>query len=140
MLLPYDLEDRLPEHHLSRFVVDVVDKLDVRGYTTNIQVLGQQPTIKRMLLSLLFYGYSNGVFSSRKIVSSIYDSVAFRFVASNHHPVHDTISEFCRRFLGQIKGWSKEILIIGEEHGLLNLAIPTLMRLSSGLMLRAIML
>jgi hypothetical protein len=74
-----------------------------------------------MLLSLLFYGYSTGVFSSRKIESSTYDSVAFRFVAGNHHPDHDTIAEFRKRFLGQIKGWFKEILLIGKELGLVKL-------------------
>jgi hypothetical protein len=30
MLMPFDLRDWLPEHHLARFVVDVVDKLDMR--------------------------------------------------------------------------------------------------------------
>lgn len=74
-----------------------------------------------MLLSLLFYGYSTGVFSSRKIESSTYDSVAFRFVAGNHHPGHDTIPEFRKCFLIQIKGWFKEILLIGKELGLVKL-------------------
>jgi transposase len=75
----------------------------------------------RMLLSLLFYGYSTGVFSSRKIEGATYDSIAFRFVAGNHHPDHDTISEFRKRFLGQIKIWFKEILLIGKELGLVKL-------------------
>ena len=74
-----------------------------------------------MLLGLLFYGYSTGVFSSRKIESSTFDSVAFRFVAGNHHPDYDTIYEFRKRFLGQIKGWFKEILLIGKELGLVKL-------------------
>ncbi|MBK5263533.1 MAG: transposase, partial [Peptostreptococcaceae bacterium] len=59
--------------------------------------------------------------SSRKIESSTYDSVAFRFVAGNHHPDHDTISEFRKRFLGQIKVWFKEILLIGKELGFVKL-------------------
>ncbi len=75
----------------------------------------------RMLLSLLFYGYSTGVFSSRKIEAATYDSVAFRFVAGNHHPDHDTIAEFRKHFLGQIKVWFKEILLIGKELGLVKL-------------------
>jgi len=121
MLMPYDLEDWLPENHLARFVVDVVDKLDMRWIYNQYQGFGSTPYDPRMLLSLLFYGYSTGVFSSRKIESSTYDSVAFRFVAGNHHPDHDTISEFRKRFLGQIKGWFKEILLIGKELGLVKL-------------------
>jgi transposase len=121
MLMPYDLGDWLPEHHLARFVVDVVDKLDMRRIYNQYKGVGSTAYDPRMLLSLLFYGYSTGVFSSRKIESSTYDSVAFRFVAGNHHPDHDTISEFRKRFLDQIKGWFKEILLIGKELGLVKL-------------------
>jgi len=38
-----------------------------------------------------------------------YDSVAFRFVAGNHHPDHDTKSGFIKRFLPEVKVWFKEI-------------------------------
>ena len=43
-----------------------------------------------MLLGLLVYGYATGVFSSRKLERATYDSVAFRFIAANDHPDHDT--------------------------------------------------
>ena len=48
--------------------------------------------ICEILLSLLFYGYATGVFSSRKIEQATYDSVAFRFISANAHPDHDTIA------------------------------------------------
>jgi transposase len=52
-----------------------------------------------VLLGLLIYGYANGVHSSRKIERATYDSVAFRYVAANTHPDHDTLATFRRRFL-----------------------------------------
>jgi hypothetical protein len=45
-----------------------------------------------LLLGLLAYGYTTGVFSSRKLERATYDSVAFRFIAANDHPDHDTIA------------------------------------------------
>ena len=69
----------------------------------------------------MFYGYSTGVFSSRKIECSTYDPVAFQFIAGNHHPDHDTIYSFRKRFLPEIKTWLKEILLIGKELGIVNL-------------------
>jgi hypothetical protein len=75
----------------------------------------------KLLLALLFYGYSTGVFSSRKIEAATYDSVAFRFIAGNQHPDHDTIAAFRKRFLNEIRGWFKEILLIGKELGLVKL-------------------
>lgn len=121
VLMPYDLNSWLPEDHLARFVVDIVDRLDFSHIYNQYRGSGSVAYDPRMLLSLLFYGYSTGVFSSRKIEKSTYDSVAFRFIAGNHHPDHDTISSFRKRFLPQIKGWFKEILLIGKELGLVKL-------------------
>jgi flagellar biosynthesis GTPase FlhF len=74
-----------------------------------------------MLLALLIYGYSTGIFSSRKIEKGTYDSVAFRFIAGNKHPDHDTLATFRKSFLPEIKGWFKETLLIGKELGLVKL-------------------
>ncbi len=45
-----------------------------------------------MLLGLIIYGYATGVFSSRSLERATHDSVAFRFIAANEHPDHDTIA------------------------------------------------
>lgn len=121
MLMPYDLGDWLPEKHLARFVVDIVDKLEFRGIYKKYKGVGSTAYDPKMLLGLLFYGYSTGVFSSRKIEQATYDSVAFRFIAGNHHPDHDTIATFRKSFLPEIKVWFKEILLIGKEVGLVKI-------------------
>src|SRR4051812_49960781 len=51
----------------------------------------------RLLLGILVYGYATGVFSSRKLERATYDSVAFRFIAANQHPDHDTIAAMKRK-------------------------------------------
>ena len=119
--MPHDLNDWLPEDHLARFVVDIVDKMDLCHIYTRYSGKGSAPYDPKLLLSLIFYGYSTGVFSSRKIEKSTYDSVSFRFIAGNHHPDHDTISSFRKKFLPELKGWFKEILLIGNELGLIKL-------------------
>ena len=120
-LMPYDIEDWIPENHLARFVIELVDKLDFQSVYNSYKGVGSMPYDPKMLLSLLFYGYSTGVFSSRKIEKSTYDSVAFRFIAGNNHPDHDTISSFRKRFLPKIQEWFKEILLIGKELNLVKL-------------------
>ena len=74
-----------------------------------------------MLLGLLVYGYATGVFSSRKLERASYDSVAFRFVAANQHPDHDTIATFRRRFLEEIQALFVEVLQLAREMGVLKL-------------------
>jgi hypothetical protein len=61
------------------------------------------------------------VFSSRKLERATYDSVAFRFIAANQHPDHDTIANFRRRFLKEIEGLFVDVLKIAREMGMLNL-------------------
>jgi transposase len=58
------------------------------------------------------YGYATGVFSSRKLERATYDSVAFRFIAANDHPDHDTIATFRRRFLKEIEGLFVQVLAL----------------------------
>jgi len=60
----------------------------------------------RMLLGILVYGYATGVFSSRKLERATYDSVAFRFIAANDHPDHDTIAAFSGGFSRRSRGCS----------------------------------
>jgi len=120
-LLPPSVQDWLPEDHLARFVVDIVSQINLRSITDQYGGRGSKAYHPRMLLSLLFYGYATGVFSSRKIEMATYDSVAFRFIAANNHPDHDTIATFRKRFLDELKPLFVQILIIAKEMGLLKL-------------------
>jgi len=72
-------------------------------------------------MSWLFYASATGVFSSRKIEKAIYDFFPFRFIAGNLHPDHDTITNFRKTFLSEIKGLFVQQLLIAHEAGVLNL-------------------
>jgi len=61
------------------------------------------------------------VFSSRKLERASYDSVAFRFIAANDHPDHDTIAAFRRRFLPEIEGLFVQVLLVAREMGVLKM-------------------
>jgi hypothetical protein len=78
------------------------------------------------LLGLLVYGYATGVFSSRRLERATYDSVAFRFIAANDHPDHDTIASFRRRFLKEIEALFVQILLLAREMGVLKMGTVAL--------------
>jgi transposase len=120
-LLPPSVQQWLPEKHLARFVVDIVEQLDLRRLKASYSGRGSKPYNPEMLVALLFYGYATGVFSSRKLEQSTYDSVAFRFIAANKHPDHDTIAEFRKRFLPELKTLFVEILTIAHQMKVLKL-------------------
>lgn len=125
-ILPPCVQDYLPENHLARFVVEIVDQLDLRCLSTSYQGKGKRPYHPAMLLSLLFYGYATGIFSSRKLEKATYDSMAFKYIAANEHPDHDTINTFRKRFNKEIEGLFIEILVLAEAMGLLKLGTISL--------------
>lgn len=120
LLFPPSIQDWLPEQHLARFVVDIVSQLNLQPLAETYEGKGFKAYHPEILLSLLFYGYATGVFSSRKIEQATYDSVAFRFISANTHPDHDTIATFRKRFLGQLKPLFVQILLLAREMGLLK--------------------
>jgi hypothetical protein len=69
----------------------------------------------------LVYGYATGVHSSRKIERACHDSVAFRFIAANTQPDHDSIASFRRRFLPQIEALFVQVLVLAREMKCLKL-------------------
>ena len=71
-LLPPSVDEWLPEKHLARFVVEVVDGLDLRAMSGSYRGSGSASYHPRMLLGILVYGYATGVFSSRKLERATY--------------------------------------------------------------------
>ena len=120
-MFPPSVEDWLDQKHLARFIVDVVSKLDLHELKMAYSGGGSQAYHPEMLLALLFYGYATGVFSSRKLEQATYDSIAFRYIAANTHPDHDTLAAFRKRFLQQLKPLFVQILLLAKTLGFLNL-------------------
>jgi len=125
-LLPPSVDEWLPERHLARFVVEVTAGLDLRAMTGSYRGSGEASYHPELLLGVIIYGYATGVFSSRKLERATYDSVAFRFIAANEHPDHDTIAAFRRRFLKPIETLFVQVLGVAREMGLLKLGTVAL--------------
>jgi transposase len=125
-LLPPSVDEWLPERHLARYVVEVIEQLDLSAMERAYRGSGSASYHPALLLGLLVYGYATGVFSSRKIERASYDSLAFRFIAANAHPDHDTIANFRRRFLREIERLFVQVLMLARETGLLKLGTVAL--------------
>ncbi len=120
-LLPPSVDDWLTQDHLARFVVEVIDGLDLSHLTRQYAGRGSKAHHPATLLALLVYGYSTGVFSSRKLEMATYDSVAFRYIAAGSHPDHDTLATFRRRFIDELAGLFVQVLEMAKEMKLLKL-------------------
>jgi transposase len=125
-LMPPSVDEWLAQRHLARFVVEVVDGLDLSAMSKSYRGSGSASYHPAVLLSLLVYGCATGVCSSRKLERATYDSVAFRFIAANDHPDHDTIATFRRRFLKEIEALFVEVLLLAREMGVLKMGTVAL--------------
>lgn len=117
-LLPPSVQEWLPEGHLARYVATVVESLDLSEIERAYAGRGSDAYHPATLLGLLIYGYATGTFSSRKIERATYDSLAFRYLACNRHPDHDTLATFRRRFGEQFESTFVQVLQIARENQL----------------------
>jgi len=122
LLMPPSLADWVPEDHLARFVSDVVDTLDLTAIEdTYSEERGYPPYHPRMMVKVLLYGYSTGVYSSRKLARQLTDSVAVRFLAAGNAPDFRTLSEFRKRHGAALMGVFQQVLRLCRRAGLVKL-------------------
>lgn len=124
LLLPQDLREWLPEEHLALFVSDVVEQLDlskIRDWYERGDGRGRPPYHPEMMVKLLVYGYCTGRVSSRKIEQATYEDVAFRVLACNQHPDHDSIAEFRKQHLQELAKLFAQGLQMCAQAGLVKL-------------------
>ena len=123
-LLPPSLQDWLPEGHLARFVAEVVEALDLSAIYAKYEERdgrGQAAYDPRMMVRVLIYGYCLGVASSRRIERATYEDVAFRYLAADQHPDHDTIAAFRQEHLAPLAQLFVQVLQLCQRAGLVKL-------------------
>src|SRR5215210_3676259 len=113
-LLPPSVDEWLPEKHLARFVVEVIDGLDLRGMRGSYRGSGSASYPPSLLLGILVYGYATGVFSSRKLERASYDSVAFGVIAANEEPDRGGGAACRGRFRQEMGGVGVQVLAVAR--------------------------
>ena len=125
-MFPASIEEYLPEDHLARFVVEIVEQLDLRHLVEAYSGRGSSAYHPAMMVALLFYGYATGTFSSRKLERATYDSIAYRYICANSNPDHDSINSFRKRFSRELEGLFVEVLEIAREMGMMKMGTVSL--------------
>ncbi len=123
-LFPPSPHEWLPEGHLSYFISEVVDTLDLSPILdeyTGGDGRGQPPYHPVMMVKLLLYAYCVGKPSSRKIERATFEEVPFRVLSAEGHPDHDTIADFRKRHLQSLAGLFFQVLQICRAAGLVKL-------------------
>ena len=113
--MPPDLREWVPEDDLVHFIIEAVERVDIKKFAVNHSGSGSAQYDPRMMLALLIYCYANRIFASRRIEQATHLNVCVRFVAVNTHPDHDTICTFRRENFAAIEETFLQVLTIAKE-------------------------
>ena len=122
-LLPPSPRDWLPERDLVYFVLDAVAELDLSAITEKYEreERGYPPYHPRMMVTLLLYSYTQGVFSSRRIMKRGERDAAYRVIVQSDVPDFRTISDFRKLHLKELEGLFVQVLRLCQKAGLVKL-------------------
>lgn len=123
-LLPPSLLEWLPKGHLAHFISDAVDSFDLSGWEQSYASdngSGAPPFPPRMMLKVLVYGYSSGVFSSRKLAAKCAEDIGFVYLAGMLRPDFRSIIKFRKRHLARFNELFVQIVLLAQEAGLVSL-------------------
>lgn len=125
LLLPPSLRDWLPDDHPVHFISDTVEELDLgaflRKYEQREDGRGQLAYHPGLMLKVLIYAYSIGLFSSRRIAAAIEEQVALRYLTAGNFPSHRTIARFRLEHLDEFQALFVEVVRIAQASGMVKL-------------------
>jgi len=122
-LLPPEITEFIPEGHPAHFVRDlVVEQLDLSAILGAYEEdRGFPPFHPAMMVALLLYAYTQGVYSSRKIAKGCIERMDFAAVTGFQKPDFRTIGVFRRRHLQALAGLFQQVLALCRQAGLVTL-------------------
>jgi transposase len=109
--LVVSVQELLAGDHLAQFIVSIVEDLAVTSLEAAYCGGGSAPYPPKVMLALLFYGYATGIFSSRGLERAPYELIPVIYLTGNTHPDHNSINAFRKRFLGELKGVFRQLLL-----------------------------
>jgi transposase len=122
-LLPPSVHEFVPAGHLAHFIRDMVrDDLDLSAILDDYdEVRGYPPFDPRMMTALLLYGYSRGVYSSRRLARACEERLDFMAVTAQNRPDFRTIAKFRSRHLDALAGLFMQVLKLCQAAKLVEL-------------------
>ena len=121
-LLPASIHDFVPPEHPAHLVREIVrGELDLTPILSVYdEERGQPPYHPAMMVALLLYAYSRGVYSSRQIARGCEERLDFQAVTALNRPDFRTISDFRRRHLEALAGLFRQVLMLCRRAGLVG--------------------
>lgn len=111
--------ETFPEGSFERFVVDIIKNIDIADFAkrTTYDLGGPDEYNPRSMLAIIFYGESEGIFSSRNLSKLCVSDQRYIYVSGNETPEHSTISRFLNEYGKEIEEIFIKVLYIADNQG-----------------------
>lgn len=115
-------EDHFPLGTFERFLVDVFSQLHFEESVEGSQCDqgGETPYDPRGVFGAIFYGFSKGIFSSRKLEAACKQDVGFMYVSGFCTPDHSTFSRYIGDRKELITTIFARVLFLADKQGYLD--------------------
>lgn len=118
LLLPSNIFDLLPDNHECYLYNDIFQQID----TTSLEIMyspkGQNAYHPRLIISILIYLYSQGVFSSRQIEKRCNEDLSFMYISGMNYPNFRVLSDFRKNNSDYFYECFKQSVLLAIELGL----------------------
>jgi transposase len=120
-LFPSNIFDLLPDEHECYLYKDIFQQLDTSSMESKFSRKGQNAYHPRLIVSILIYSYSHGVFSSRQIEKRCNEDLSFMYIAGMNCPNFRVLSDFRKDNVDFFHECFKQSVLLAMELGLASL-------------------
>jgi transposase len=121
VLFPTNVFDLLPEGHECFVYEGIFKQLDTSVIEQKYSVRGQNAYHPRLIVGILIYAYSQGIFSSRQIEKKSREDLGFMYISHVHCPNFRVLSDFRKENYEFFKDCFKQSVLLAKELGMVSL-------------------
>ncbi|MES9983299.1 MAG: IS1182 family transposase [Candidatus Thiodiazotropha sp. 6PLUC6] len=114
-MFPSNIFDLLPRDHDCFVFEDIFKHIDTSEIEQQYHHLGQKAYHPRLIISILIYAYSHGVFSSREIEQRCHQDLAFMYIAKQNCPNFRVLSDFRKNQSAFFRSSFKRSVLLARE-------------------------
>jgi transposase len=119
-LFPSSIFDLLPKHHECFIYDEIFRQIDISTIEMNYSFLGQKAYSPQLIVGILIYAYSKGVFSSRQIEKRCHEDLGFMYISHLNCANFRVLSDFRKNSHDFLKECFKQSALLARELGMVS--------------------
>lgn len=120
LLFPTNVFDLLPKSHECYVFDDIFSQINIESIQCKYSFIGQHAYDPRLVVGILIYAYSKGVFSSRQIEKRCHEDLGFMYISHTNCPNFRVLSDFRKDNKGFLKDCFKQSALLAKKLGMVS--------------------